>query len=92
MVVTDSSQIYCGTSTGKVEVLDLKTSTLTKTIPVSRSGSAITSLSLAPDGKQLLAGDAVGNTVWINPLNDSPPVSRQAHKGRVRAATYSPDG
>ncbi|EDL62373.1 WD40 repeat domain-containing protein [Gimesia maris] len=92
MVVTDSSQIYCGTSTGKVEVLDLKTSTLTKTIPVSRSGSAITSLSLAPDGKQLLAGDAVGNTVWINPLNDSPSVSRQAHKGRVRAATFSPDG
>lgn len=91
-IVAGPNQIYCGTSTGKVEVLDLKTATLTVTIPVSKSGSAITSLSLAPDGKQLLAGDAVGNAVWINPVNDSPPVSRQSHKGRVRAATYSPDG
>ncbi|WP_197995530.1 WD40 repeat domain-containing protein [Gimesia algae] len=91
-VVADPDQIYCGTYTGKVEVWDLKKSTLTASIPVSRSGSAITSLSLAPDGKQLLAGDAVGTAVWVNLGNDSPPVSRQAHKGRVRAAAYSPDG
>lgn len=91
-VLADRNQIYCGTSVGKVEVLDLKTSSLTSGIPVSRSGSAITSLALAPDGKQLLAGDAVGNTVWINQGNDSPPVSKQAHKGRVRAVTFSPDG
>ncbi|QDU50686.1 WD40 repeat domain-containing protein [Gimesia panareensis] len=91
-VLSAPHQIYCGTSTGKVEVLDSKTSAVTATIPVSGTGSAITSLALSPDGKQLLAGDAVGNAIWINPGSKAPPVSRQAHKGRVRAATFSPDG
>lgn len=91
-VVADSNQIYCGTSTGQIEVLNLKSSAVTATIPVSGSSSAITSLGLAPDEKQLLAGDAVGNVYWISPGKKSPPVAQQAHKGRVRAATFSPDG
>ncbi|MFH1302725.1 MAG: PQQ-binding-like beta-propeller repeat protein [Planctomycetota bacterium] len=91
-VLADRNQIYCGTSAGIVEVLDLKTSTFSASIPVSGPASAITSLAMAPDGKQLLAGDAVGNVFWITPGNGSPPVARQAHKGRVRAATFSSDG
>ncbi|WP_417385754.1 hypothetical protein [Gimesia sp.] len=91
-VVYGPDQVYCGTSAGKVTVLNLKTSAPTATFPVSKTGSPITSLALAPDGKQLLAGDAVGNAVWFKTEENAPTISRQAHKGRVRAATFSPDG
>lgn len=91
-VTAAPNQIYCGTSTGQVDILNLKSSPVTATIAYSGFGSPVTSLAVAPDEKQILAGDAVGNAYWISPGKDAPPVRNQAHKGRVRAATFSPDG
>lgn len=81
--------IICGTKSGAVEFWKAGSSA---PISVAVAKGAITALAETPNGNHLLAGDAEGNTTWLDPQQVFSPTQRHEQTARVGAAAVSPDG
>lgn len=87
LLAGSEQNVYCGTSSGSIEMLDDNSS-----MPPTRfsaSESAITAMTESPDHQVLLVGDENGQAIWFDLTQPENKVTRPDQTGRIWSIDFS---